>query len=87
MNKNITTIGKSKIRADIVIEENPTISRKHCTIYFENGIYYLEDNDSSNGTWLESQRVQAGEKNVLRNKSKIRISDEEFIFISEKIIP
>lgn len=87
LNKNITTIGKSKIRADIVIEENPTISRKHCTIYFENGIYYLEDNDSSNGTWLESQRVQAGEKNVLRNKSKIRISDEEFIFISEEIIP
>lgn len=80
LNKNITAIGKSGMRADIVIEENPTISRKHCTIYFEGGTYYLEDNDSSNGTWLEDQKVRSGQKIVLKNGSKIRLSDEEFIF-------
>ena len=81
--KNVTTIGKSKMRSDIIIEENPTISRKHCTIYFENGSYYLEDNGSSNGTWLDDKKIQPEEKVILRNKSKIRFSDEEFIFYIE----
>ena len=71
------------MRSDIIIEENPTISRKHCTIYFENGSYYLEDNGSSNGTWLDDKKIQPEEKVILRNKSKIRFSDEEFIFYIE----
>ena len=50
------------MRSDIIIEENPTISRKHCTIYFENGSYYLEDNGSSNGTWLDDKKIQPEEK-------------------------
>lgn len=83
LKKNVTTIGKSKMRSDIIIEENPTISRKHCTIYFENGSYYLEDNGSSNGTWLDDKKIQPEEKVILRNKSKIRFSDEEFIFYIE----
>lgn len=83
LDKSVTVIGKSDKRADIVIEENPTISRKHCTIYFDNGTYYLEDNGSSNGTWLENQKVQPEEKVVLRNESKIRLSDEKFIFYIE----
>ena len=83
LDKSVTAIGKSDKRADIVIEENPTISRKHCTIYFDKGTYYLEDNGSSNGTWLENQKVQPEEKVVLRNESKIRLSDEKFIFYIE----
>lgn len=80
LNKNINVVGKSKKRADIIIENNPTISRKHCTIYFEKGNYYLEDNGSLNGTWLEDEKLWPEEKFILHDKSKIRLSDEEFIF-------
>lgn len=83
LNKNITVIGKSNKRVDMVIEENPTISRKHCTIYFDNGIYYLEDNGSSNGSWLDNKKLQPQEKVVLANESKIHLSNEDFIFYIE----
>lgn len=36
------------------------ISRFHAAIELENGLYYLEDMDSANGTWLNSQSIKPG---------------------------
>ena len=76
----ICKIGKRALMVDICIRNNPTISREHCAIHFEEGKYYLEDKDSSNYTYLNGNRAMPGQKLLLNDGDQIRLSDEEFIF-------
>lgn len=78
--KNITKIGKQRATADICLTGNPTFSRQHCTISYSMGIYYIKDNGSLNHTYLDGQMLQPNEGCRLYNNSRIRISNEEFIF-------
>lgn len=78
--KNITKIGKQKATADICLTGNPTFSRQHCTISYSMGIYYIKDNGSLNHTYLDGQMLRPNEGCRLNNNSRIRISNEEFIF-------
>lgn len=80
INKKVSVVGKSVVETDIVIRDNKTVSRKHCIISVEDGEYYLEDNNSKNGTYLEDVKVQPGEKVILQDGCKLRLSNEEFIF-------
>jgi pSer/pThr/pTyr-binding forkhead associated (FHA) protein len=36
------------------------VSRRHATIQWAEGVFYLVDQNSSNGTWLEGERLVAG---------------------------
>ncbi len=38
--------------------DHTAISRFHCTISTEDGAYYIEDNKSTNGTYLNGRRIQ-----------------------------
>lgn len=80
VNKADCRIGKKSAVVDICLRNNPTISREHCRIIYEEGDYYIEDCNSSNFTYLEGKRVMPGEKKKLSDCSKIQISDEEFHF-------
>ena len=80
INKERSVIGKSETRADIVIRDNKTVSRAHCIISVEDREYYLEDNNSLNGTYLENKKLQSDEKVRIQDGSRVRLSDEEFIF-------
>jgi putative nucleotidyltransferase with HDIG domain len=37
--------------------DHTAISRFHCTISSESGVYYIEDNNSTNGTYLNGRRI------------------------------
>ena len=37
--------------------DNPVVSSQHCRVIFENGQYFVEDNGSTNGTFVNNQRV------------------------------
>lgn len=37
--------------------DNPAVSSRHCRVLFEGGSYVVEDNNSTNGTFLNKQRV------------------------------
>ena len=41
----------------IVLALDVTISRKHAMLLIENGVYILQDNGSSNGTYVNGQRL------------------------------
>lgn len=75
--KSETRIGKSQ-EMDIVIRENPAISRQHARILFVQGEYYLEDFASKNHTYLNGKEVT--EVTRLEDGAKIRFADEEFLF-------
>ena len=74
------TIGKSKLHADYSLENNTAISRTHCEIVRRNGVNYLKDLNSTNGTFVDGKRLAPGEEILLKNGSIIRMGDEDFIF-------
>jgi pSer/pThr/pTyr-binding forkhead associated (FHA) protein len=41
----------------IVLDRDGAVSRRHASILLEAGVYYVQDNDSSNGTFLNGARV------------------------------
>ena len=55
--------------ADVVLED-AEISRQHCAIEVKGTIIRLKDLDSTNGTFLEDERVRAAE---LQNGAEFRI--------------
>ncbi|MCR5212829.1 MAG: FHA domain-containing protein [Eubacterium sp.] len=74
-------IGKSKLHSDYAIENNSAISRVHVIIIRRNGINYLKDNASTNGTYVEGERLEPGREVLLRDNMHIKFGDEDFTFL------
>lgn len=58
------------------------ISRKHALLEEEAGRYYLSDLDSTNGTWLNGEKLRPNEKKVLVNEDLIAFADVRFMFFT-----
>ena len=56
----------------------PSVSRRHARIFFEAGGYYVQDLDSSNGTYINGQRVHKGS---LTDGDELRCGDFKINFI------
>lgn len=62
------------------IVANPTVSRLHATIIQQSDGYYIIDEESSNGTYVNGKRLVPKMPEKLRNQDKLLLSDEEFVF-------
>ena len=67
--------GKSSQSSDLVIEDDPAVSRHHCRFSLEDGAVFLEDMQSRNGTWLNRHKISGKEK--VSSGDRIRIGDTE----------
>jgi pSer/pThr/pTyr-binding forkhead associated (FHA) protein len=47
-------------------------------------VNFLRDNGSTNGTYVEGRKLNAGEEVLLKNKTQIKLGDEEFVFLLRK---
>ncbi len=65
-------IGRSAPAGLIIV--HPEISRRHARLVYQQGNYLLEDLGSSNGTFLNGQRLQAPQ--VLANGAEIQLGTE-----------
>ena len=62
---------------------DPTISRRHCRIYLsDNGTWFLEDLQSSNGTFLRGIRLRK-KPCVLRDGDLLRVGNSVLLFMKE----
>jgi hypothetical protein len=68
------TIGRSPA-AEVQIDDQYA-SARHARLFEQEGVCYLEDFGSTNGTYLNGHRVQSQE--ILREDDRIRIGDTEF---------
>lgn len=64
--------------ADIVLTDKK-VSRKHCTIRFEGGEFQIADLDSSNGSYVNEERIQ---KHDLIDNDIVKLGDIVFKFKS-----
>jgi predicted component of type VI protein secretion system len=63
-------------KCDVVID-NPGLSRQHCRISHMGGMFHIEDLKSSNGTYLNGERVDGA---PLKDGDQIRIGKYTIVF-------
>ncbi len=77
------TIGRSK-KCDIYIN-NPYLSKEHARISFNEGKFYIEDLGSTNGTYLNGNKL--GTHAVrLKDSDKITFGDLSFLFVDDTAV-
>lgn len=72
-------IGKRREEADLVLEDR-SVSRIHARILEEEGNIYLEDLNSTNGTFKNGLRMRPYEKRRLEKEDELRFGKVEYIF-------
>ena len=75
-----TVFGRNSEKADYVIGNN-AMSSVHATLKNENGKYFLFDNGSSNGTWLNGERIAPRKIYSVSANDTICFANEKMIFI------
>ena len=80
IDKPVFRIGKERDRVDFCITENRTVSRLHATIYTRSGSCFIEDNNSTNRTYINGTPVIPDRERKLKNGDVLKLSNEEFDF-------
>lgn len=83
INKANFRIGKERSSSDLFIDDNAAISRNHALIIKQNTTFFLEDNNSTNHTYLNGMMLAGGDKAKLKSGDRITLANEEFDFIVE----
>ncbi len=78
--KAVFKIGKASRGVDYHVSDNGAISRQHAVITKKDDGYYIRDNKSTNHTYVDGRELEEGEEVLLKNNSKFKLADEEFIF-------
>src|SRR5688572_12872961 len=76
----VVTLGR--LRENDIQLPHSTVSGFHAQILKDGDNYYLVDRGSINGTFLNNQRLLAGEKKLLQDGDRIRIQTFELYFTS-----
>ncbi|KAA0549169.1 FHA domain-containing protein [Bacillus sp. BGMRC 2118] len=77
--KNRFTIGRDPNQVDFT-SENKTVGRVHAELETVSGEYFLIDNKSTNGSFINGNRISPHEKMKLRHEDQFKLGNEEFVF-------
>ena len=81
---NSVIVGRSsEAGAQIALNYNNSISKKHCKISNINGRFFVEDLGSANGTWVNGLRINA--RTEFNNGAKLKFGNLEVVVSVEKL--
>ena len=80
ISKSVFKIGKANRGVDYTVTGNGAISRQHAIITRKEDGFYIKDNKSTNHTYVNNEQLEEGQEVLLKNNSKIKLGDEEFLF-------
>lgn len=60
---------------DIVIKDDPLVSRRHAIIEQELENFYIYDKDSTNGTYVNNNPIPKGRKEYLKSGDVVRVGN------------
>ncbi len=76
---NITkneTLGRAELSRFVSPDKTTLISRQHFTIFIDGTKFYIEDEDSTNGTMLNNVELKDMGRQELKDGDEIKVSDE-----------
>ena len=73
-------LGKNPEKSDYAVADNTNISRVHAVITMRNGSYYVMDQNSTNGTFINGRIIKAGQETEILPGDCLMLANEEFIF-------
>ena len=73
-------LGKNPEQSDYAVADNTNISRVHAVITMRNGRYYVMDQNSTNGTFINGRIIKAGQETEILPGDCLMLANEEFIF-------
>ena len=80
INKSPFTIGRIPNQCDYICN-NSTIGKIHAEILSKEGLYYLKDINSRNGTFINGKRIASNEYVQLENNDTISFSNSSYLFV------
>lgn len=80
--KDVVEVGRDKI-CDLLLEGKPTVARRQATFFYEKGAWFLRDNFSTNGTWINGAKIQPGKKYQLATNDEINFAMAERIIFDK----
>lgn len=78
LHKESGYVGRGKSGVDIVIPDNYLISKKHVKLFRRGDQYFLQDQNSTNRTFLNGKLMQYGEEYEVKNGDIVRLANEIF---------
>lgn len=78
LSRECTVIGKKRELVDECITFNNMISRKHCSIVRQGDKYFITDEASSNGTFVNGSRLVPKQYYQINRGDVIRMADSDF---------
>lgn len=78
INRDEMILGRNQTVADAVIPFSKKIGRKHCRISRSNSDYYITDEDSKNGTYVNQTKIQPHQPVAIHRGDVIRLADSDF---------
>ena len=71
-------IGRGRMgeKMGLILTGNTKVSHIHAAIFEDRGNYYIQDQNSTNGTWLNGQMLRPEHAEGLKDGDEIRIYDE-----------
>lgn len=62
-----------------VVLKDPFVSKKHCRIFLKDGEHHIEDLNSSNGTYVNNNRITGMSR--IYHGDRVKIGQVEFLFV------
>ena len=80
--KDVVEVGRDKT-CDLLLEGKSTVARRQATFLYEKDMWFLRDNSSTNGTWLNGAKIQPGKKYQLATNDEINFAMAERIIFDK----
>lgn len=80
INKPVFRIGKERSYVDCFVANNNAVSRIHADIITRNNCYFVKDENSTNGTYVNGNRLSPNEEVQVFDGDIITFANEEFEF-------
>ena len=81
VNKPVFKLGKERAKVDFCITGNKTVSRVHATLYVRGGECFVQDNNSTNRTFVNGEPIAVQTEIKLKKGDVLKLSNEEFEFV------
>ena len=78
LDSSSAVFGRSRF-ADDATPENKSVSRRHFQIRCHDGVFYISDLDSTNGTYLNGERLQPNVERRVRDADRISLASDAVV--------